>query len=106
MAFVLMWLMSAATLYESAVVLYCQAKDHSLVEDLRLLISLLNITVVPFDAGSAWQAMEAYSRYGKGIHPAKLNLLDCAAYQLAQEFSQPLLYKGADFSQTDVFKAV
>lgn len=98
--------MSAATLYEAAVVLYCHTKNDSILDDLRLLIAVLNITVVPFDTQSAWRAVDAYTRYGKGIHPAKLNLLDCVAYQLAREFSQPLLYKGADFAHTDIAEAV
>jgi ribonuclease VapC len=45
----------------------------------------------------------AYGRYGKGIHPtARLNLGDCAAYALAKSMNAPLLFKGTDFSETDV----
>lgn len=44
-----------------------------------------------------------YSRFGKDIDPkARLNLGDCAAYALAKVLNVPLLYKGADFSQTDI----
>lgn len=47
-------------------------------------------------------ALEAYLRYGKGFHPARLNLADCFAYALAKELDAPLLYKGDDFSRTDI----
>ncbi len=41
-------------------------------------------------------------RYGKGRHPAKLNFGDCFAYALARASGEPLLFKGSDFSCTDV----
>ncbi len=41
-------------------------------------------------------------RYGKGKHPAKLNICDCFAYALAKDYDAPLLFKGNDFSQTDI----
>jgi ribonuclease VapC len=51
-------------------------------------------------------ALDAYLRYGKGRHPAKLNLADCFAYALAKALDAPLLYKGDDFSQTDIRSAL
>lgn len=51
-------------------------------------------------------ALDAYLRYGKGRHPARLNLSDCFAYALAKTLDAPLLYKGDDFSQTDVRSAL
>ena len=54
--------------------------------------------------GSA--ALAAYLRFGKGFHPARLNLADCFAYALAKHLDAPLLYKGDDFSQTDVRSAL
>lgn len=51
-------------------------------------------------------ALDAYLRYGKGRHPAQLNLSDCFAYALAKTLDAPLLYKGDDFSQTDVRSAL
>ena len=62
----------------------------------------LAIETVPFHVISAWEALDAYTRYGKGIHPAGLNLMDCVAYALSRQSSQPLLFKGNDFSRTDV----
>lgn len=47
-------------------------------------------------------ALEAYLRYGKGLDPAGLNLADCFAYALAKTLDAPLLYKGDDFSRTDI----
>ena len=51
-------------------------------------------------------ALEAYVRYGKGFHPARLNLADCFAYALAKQLDLPLLYKGDDFSKTDIKSAI
>ena len=63
------------------------------------------IEIVPFDAAHSDLAFEAYGRYGKGRHPARLNMGDCAAYALAKARGWPLLYKGDDFSATDVERA-
>lgn len=51
-------------------------------------------------------ALEAYLRFGKGLNPAGLNLADCFAYALAKTLDAPLLYKGDDFSQTDIRSAL
>jgi ribonuclease VapC len=50
-------------------------------------------------------ARAAFLRYGKGRHPAKLNFGDCFSYALAMRMNEPLLFKGNDFSQTDVRQA-
>ncbi len=51
-------------------------------------------------------ALSALMQFGKGRHPARLNLGDCFAYALARSLDAPLLYKGNDFSQTDVRSAI
>jgi len=51
-------------------------------------------------------AMEAFLLYGKGRHPARLNMADCFAYALAAQLDTPLLYKGDDFARTDVRSAL
>lgn len=51
-------------------------------------------------------ALDAYLIYGKGWHPARLNLGDCFSYALAKALDAPLLYKGNDFSQTDIRSAL
>ena len=55
---------------------------------------------IPPQAGPL--ALEAFDRYGKGRHPAKLNFGDCFSYACAKLLGQPLLYKGNDFAQTDI----
>lgn len=51
-------------------------------------------------------AREAYRRYGKGNHEARLNLGDCFAYALAKARDEKLLFKGDDFRHTDVEAAL
>jgi ribonuclease VapC len=51
-------------------------------------------------------ALDAYHRFGKGRHPARLNLADCFAYALAKQLDAPLLYKGDDFAKTDIRSAL
>lgn len=61
------------------------------------------VEVVPIDAGDAKLAIKAFSDYGKGRgHPAQLNLADCLSYASAKTREMPLLYKGNDFSHTDL----
>ncbi len=66
------------------------------------LIGALEITVEPVAEHHAMLARDAYRRFGKGNHPARLNLGDCFAYALAKVMGEPLLFKGDDFTQTDV----
>ena len=54
------------------------------------------------DAEQAEVAREAWRRFGKGRHPAGLNIGDCCAYALAKVSGEPLLFKGDDFAKTDV----
>lgn len=60
------------------------------------------IEIVPVTVAQARLAAHAYDRFGKGRHPAALNFGDCFAYALARSRAEPLLFKGADFAQTDV----
>ena len=69
------------------------------------LISSLGISLVPLDPSQANLAAEAFLRFGKGRHPAKLNLGDCFSYALAKSLQAPLLYKGEDFAKTDIVAA-
>jgi len=70
--------------------------------DLDRLIVRFQIEIVPFTESQARLARDAFNRYGKGRHPAKLNFGDCMAYALAKETGEELLFKGADFAQTDI----
>ncbi len=64
------------------------------------------ITLVPLDERQAVLAREAYKRFGKGNHSARLNIGDCFAYALSKTRGEPLLFKGEDFRQTDVEAAL
>ncbi len=57
---------------------------------------------VPITAERGQLAIAAFERFGKGRHPAALNMGDCFSYACAQEIDVPLLFKGDDFSQTDI----
>ncbi|MGQ0595128.1 MAG: type II toxin-antitoxin system VapC family toxin [Gammaproteobacteria bacterium] len=63
------------------------------------------LSVVSVDETIADLAIAAFARYGKGRHPAGLNFGDCFSYALAQRLEVPLLFKGNDFSQTDIQSA-
>jgi ribonuclease VapC len=61
------------------------------------------IEIVPIGGATTGFAIQAFSQYGKGRgHPAQLNLADCLSYACAKEHGVPLLYKGDDFSRTDL----
>ena len=62
----------------------------------------IDATIVPIDAPCGREAIAAFERFGKGRHPAALNLGDCFAYACAVRGDVPLLFKGDDFPRTDV----
>ena len=72
------------------------------VRDLDLIVARFRIEIVAFTESQARLAREAFKRYGKGRHPAKLNFGDCMAYALAKETGEELLFKGTYFAQTDI----
>ena len=72
------------------------------VRDLDLLIAKAGIELVSVDANQAYAARNAFRVYGKGRHRAGLNFGDCFPYALARTEGEPLLFKGMDFSMTDV----
>jgi ribonuclease VapC len=61
--------------------------------------------LVPVDQTLAEGAIHAFDRFGKGRHPARLNLADCFSYALAKTRRLPLLFKGDDFGKTDIVPA-
>ena len=95
-------LISAATLVEAGIV----AEGRGMREDLDALLARARAEVADFTAAQAATAQDGWRRFGKGRHPAGLNLGDCFAYALAQSRGEPLLYKGNDFSLTDVKAAL
>jgi ribonuclease VapC len=92
---------SALNYFESAIVLEAR-KGPGGRTALESFCSALNIQPAPFTAAHGQLAFDAWMRFGKGRHPAALNLGDCCAYALAQSTGLPLLAIGEDFSQTDV----
>jgi ribonuclease VapC len=71
------------------------------------LLERLEIRIEPVTERQARIAREAYRDYGRGSgHPAKLNFGDCFAYALARDLGEPLLYKGTDFSHTEIRSAL
>lgn len=92
---------SAAGLVESSVVLEARAGAEA-VTDLQALLADLEADVLPLDEDQAILASQAWSRFGKGRHPAGLNLGDLFAYAAASGLGEPLLFKGDDFAQTDI----
>jgi ribonuclease VapC len=94
-------LISAATLVE--ITLVVEARKGELGRSqLDLFVYEAGLDIVPFDAVQADLARLAWRTYGKGRHPAGLNLGDCFSYALAKVTGEPLLFKGKDFSQTDI----
>lgn len=93
---------SAATLTEALIV----GRRNRVSQQLDQLIALLDLTVEDVDAAFAERAAHAYSRWGKGFHPARLNYGDSFSYALAEMLACPLLYVGDDFARTDVRSAL
>ena len=96
--------MSAVTDYETRVVL--RPRGPAMIVRYDALLAEIGISIVPFDQEQSRLAFEGYRHWGKGVHPAALNLGDCAAYALAKSLDAPLLFKGADFARTDVRRAL
>ena len=63
------------------------------------------VLVVPFGRDHISSFMDAFQRYGKGRHPAALNMGDCFSYSIARVAGQPLLFVGNDFPKTDITPA-
>ena len=95
---------SAMVFYESALaVMRVNQKSFDAVSsEMKRLIHVLQIEFVSIDEQHAVIAVEAFARFGKGRHPAKLNMGDCFSYACAKLLDVPLLFKGNDFSQTDI----
>ena len=74
--------------------------------ELDMLLHRARIEIVPMNTDQVELARTAWRKYGKGNHPAGLNIGDCCAYALARYSGEPLLFKGNDFSQTDIRAAI
>lgn len=97
-------LISAATLLEASIVVQAKTGDDG-VAALDELLAAASVRCVAVDRAQALAARHAYARYGQGRSPAALNFGDCFACALAQVHGRPLLFKGDDFSATDIDRA-
>jgi ribonuclease VapC len=98
-------LLSVGTLLEAGIILQVRHGDEG-SRDLDLLVHTLGLETQSVTPHQATLARRAYRQYGKGLHPAGLNYGDCFAYALAKSEGLPLLFKGEDFSQTDILVAI
>jgi ribonuclease VapC len=98
-------LVSAATLLETALIIELR-KGEPGGRELDLLIQKADVEIVPVDQTHVAEARKAYRRYGKGRHAAGLNFGDVFSYALARASGEPLLFKGDDFTRTDVRRVV
>lgn len=94
--------LSAASLVEVGIVLRrdAAAQRRAAFDE---MLRLFSINVEPVTEEQAYLALDAYDRFGKGTgHPAGLNYGDCFSYALAKQAGEPLLFKGDDFTRTDL----
>jgi len=98
-------LISAFNALETEIVVEAR-KGEAGGRELDLLLHRAQIEIVAMNADQAELARTAWRKYGRGNHPAGLNIGDCCAYALAKYSGEPLLFKGIDFSQTDIPAAI
>ncbi len=93
--------MSAASFLEAGITIDSQAGTVA-GRQLDAFLRRAGIAIEAVTVEQAHLARQAYLDFGKGRHPASLNFGDCFAYALAKSLGEPLLFKGRDFSQTDI----
>src|SRR5262249_38688051 len=97
--------LSAGTFVELSMVVESGSGDSG-IRKCDDLLRASEITIEPVTELQARAARMAFSNYGKGRHPAGLNFGDCFSYALAKVSGEPLLFKGEDFSKTDIKSAI
>ncbi|MES2210190.1 MAG: type II toxin-antitoxin system VapC family toxin [Chloroflexota bacterium] len=94
--------LSAASYVELGVVVD-GPRDAVQSSSVDALIASARLQIEPFTPAQARIARSAYERFGRGSgHPARLNMGDCFSYALARDLGEPLLFKGSDFTLTDI----
>ncbi len=93
--------MSAASFLEAAIIIDAKG-DAVASRQFDAFVRAAGIAIEAVTEVQAQIAREAYSNFGKGNHPASLNFGDLFAYALALSKQDSLLYKGDDFSKTDI----
>ena len=94
-------LISVVGVVEASFVMLSRKRADGLT-DLQAFLDDGEIERIPVDVRQAEAAVEAFRRFGKGRHPARLNIGDCFAYALAKSRRTALLFIGNDFAQTDI----
>jgi ribonuclease VapC len=94
-------LLSAASLLETSIMIETRFGEAG-GRELDLLVHRGRIEIASVDAVLAEVARAAFRKWGRGRHPAALNFGDCFSYALSKTSAEPLLFKGNDFSLTDV----
>lgn len=97
--------MSAASYVEASILIEAR-RGYDGARDFDLFAVKAGIEVLAVDGEQAEIARSAYRKFGKGRHAAKLNFGDCFSYALAKALDAPLLFKGEDFSRTDIEAAL
>ncbi len=97
-------LWSAMSCWETVLALH---KSHgypleSARAEVEATAAVMPFRLVSIDEPVRREAFDAYHRFGKGRHRARLNMGDCFAYACAKTNDARLLYKGDDFAHTDV----
>lgn len=95
--------MSAATFVETSIVIDARFGTHGL-RALDRFLDKAAIAVCALEVEHARVAREPFIRFAKGRHAAALNFGDCFSYALARVLDETLLFKGEDFSETDVLR--
>lgn len=99
---------SPVAVYEAALAVARMA-NYSVADalsEVRDLVTRAGIAVEALDDAHASEALMAFSRFGKGRHPAGLNMGDCFAYASAKMRDAAILFVGNDFSRTDLRDAL
>jgi ribonuclease VapC len=95
---------STATWLETQIVVNVRAPQR-----VATLLAIMNTLVYEFvnvDEAQIDIAIAAFLKYGKGRHAAALNFGDCFSYAMASSLNLPLLFKGEDFSRTDIVSVI
>lgn len=97
-------LTSPMAIWETVRAVTREIRDPVEVVSTRLTALLVSVgaRIVEIGVLEGQLAVEAHARFGKGVHPARLNMGDCFAYACAKVHGVPLLYKGEDFAMTDI----
>ena len=94
-------LISAFSLLETSIVIESK-KGEDGAHELDLLLHKIQAEIISMNSTQTEAARKAWREFGKGHHPAALNIGDCCAYALAKITGEPLLFKGDDFCKTDI----